>query len=91
MLDTSTLSAIPNPNPSDSICHFWINSLARFAFLTAITTCAPDSANCLHNGERNITPKKTCQTPQLKHIFKPTYPTPISLHHLRFIKDEYYK
>nr|AFK45968.1 unknown [Medicago truncatula] len=44
---TSTFSAIPNPNPSDSICHLWIKSLARFVFLTAITTCAPDSANCL--------------------------------------------
>lgn len=37
------------PFPDHSSCHFWINSWAAFVFLTAITTCAPDSANCLLN------------------------------------------
>uniref|UniRef100_A0A7C8Z1H3 Uncharacterized protein n=1 Tax=Opuntia streptacantha TaxID=393608 RepID=A0A7C8Z1H3_OPUST len=35
------------PFPDQSVCHFWINSYAALGFLTAMTTCAPDSANCL--------------------------------------------
>ncbi|KAJ6944216.1 hypothetical protein NC652_009586 [Populus alba x Populus x berolinensis] len=41
---TSTLSRLV---PCRSSCHFMINSKAADWFRTAITTCAPDTANCL--------------------------------------------
>lgn len=60
---TSTLSAIPNP--PDSICHFMIKSWAAFVFLTAITTWAPDCANCLHD----VNNKKKTLNPQVNYQF----------------------
>ena len=44
---TSTLRGRPNPDWDHWFCQFWINSWAALVFLTAITTCAPASANCL--------------------------------------------